>query len=251
MIEDLIQSLAAQPPLLIYLIVGLGAAIENVFPPVPADTFALFGAFLAAQGRADPWIVFLSVWVCNVATAMLTYELSKHWGKRFFATRVGHWVLHPGQLEQVGRFYARWGHAAIFFSRFIPAVRAVAPIFAGTTHQPFWSTFFPLAVASAMWYGAIVWAGATAGSNWEAIKLTLAPYNTALAIAGGILLVVIGTWWWKSRKAHRARDLEKAQETEQLQADARAADRVADAGDAQRAREDAADAQRARESGDA
>jgi membrane protein DedA with SNARE-associated domain len=233
-IEDLIRSLAAQPPLLIYLIVGIGAAIENVFPPVPADTFALFGAFLAAQGRADPRIVFLSVWIGNVATAILTYELSKVYGKRFFANRVGHWVLHPGQLDQVGRFYERWGHAAIFFSRFIPAVRAVAPIFAGTTHQPFWRTFIPLAVASGIWYGAIVWAGATAGSNWEAIKQTLAPYNVALGIVGGVLLVGIGWWWWKSRRAHRAADAETAQ----LQAEAERADRVADAVDARERRED-------------
>ena len=227
MIENLIQGLAAQPAWLIYLIVGLGAAIENVFPPVPADTFALFGAFLAAQGQADPRIVFLSVWVCNVATALLTYQLSKHYGRRFFATRVGHWVLHPGQLEQVGRFYERWGHAAIFFSRFIPAVRAVAPVFAGTTNQPFWRTFVPLAVASAIWYGAIVWVGATAGSNWEAIRRTLQPYNAALAILGGILVVVIGVWWWKSRRAHQTEEAETAR----LQADAAAADRIADEAD--------------------
>jgi len=226
-IDNLIQTMAAQPPLLIYLIVGLGAAIENVFPPVPADTFALFGAFLAAQGRADPRVVFLAVWVCNVATAMLTYELSKHWGQRFFATRVGHWVLHPGQLEQVGRFYQRWGHAAIFFSRFIPAVRAVAPIFAGTTHQPFWRTFLPLAVASGIWYGTIVWVGATAGSNWSAIRRTLEPYNAVLAVLGAVLLIGIATWWWKSRKAHQARDVETAT----LQADAARADRIADAAD--------------------
>ena len=202
MIDNLIQSLAGQSPLLIYLIVGLGAAIENIFPPVPADTFALFGAFLAAQGRADPTIVFLAVWVCNVATAVLTYELSKVYGKRFFATRVGHWVLHPGQLEQVGRFYARWGHAAIFVSRFIPAVRAVAPIFAGTTHQPFWRTFIPLAIASAIWYGAIVWIGATAGSNWESIQATLARYNRVLVVLGVILLAGIAWWWWRSRRTH-------------------------------------------------
>lgn len=227
MINDLIQTMAAQPPLLIYLIVGLGAAIENIFPPIPADTFALFGAFLAAQGRAEPLVVFAAVWGGNVATAMLTYELSKHWGKRFFATRVGHWVLHPGQLEQVGRFYERWGHAAIFVSRFIPAVRAVAPVFAGTTHQPFWRTFIPLAIASGIWYGAIVWAGATAGSNWDAIRRTLAPYNVALAVVGGILLIGIGAWWWKSRKAHLTRDAETAR----LQADAATADRLADAAD--------------------
>ncbi len=238
MIENLIQGLAAQPAWLVYLIVGLGAAIENVFPPVPADTFALFGAFLAAQGRADPTTVFVVVWVSNVATALLTYELSKHYGKRFFATRIGHWVLHPGQLEQVGRFYARWGHAAIFFSRFIPAVRAVAPIFAGTTHQPFWRTFLPLAIASGIWYGVIVWVGTTAGNNWSAIRSTLEPYNTALAILGGLLVVVIGGWWWKTRRTHRRGEAARAGavpdavETAALQRDAAAAKRIADATEA-------------------
>ena len=227
MIEDLIQNLAAQPAWLIYLIVGLGAAIENVFPPVPADTFALFGAFLAAQGQADPWIVFISVWVGNVATAVLTYELAKIYGKRLFETRVGHWVLHPGQLEQVGRFYDRWGRSAVFFSRFIPAVRAVAPIFAGTTRQPFWRTFVPLAVASAIWYGAIVWAGATAGSNWEEIKRTLAPYNRVLLIAGIVLLAAIAVWWYRSRRAHRARERAEGDVTA---SDVAAVDRV-DGGD--------------------
>lgn len=206
MIQDLIQNLAAQPPWLIYLIVGLGAAIENVFPPVPSDTFALFGAFLAAQGDALPATVFAVTWLGNVSSALMTYALSRRYGRRVFATRVGHWILHPGQLEQVERFYARWGDAAMFFSRFIPAVRAVAPVFAGVTGRGFWRTFIPLAVASALWYAAIVWAGSTAGHNWDQIRLALAPYNTALGIVGGLLLLGIAGWWWRSRRHHRAQD---------------------------------------------
>lgn len=206
MIADLIQWLADQPPLLVYLIVGLGAAIENVFPPVPSDTFALFGAFLAAQGRAEPWIVLAAVWTCNVSSALLTYGLARRYGRSFFSTRIGHWVLHPGQLDQVRRFYARWGHAAIFFSRFIPAVRAVTPIFAGVSRMGFWATAIPLALASAIWYAVLIWVGTTAGRNWQRLMEILEPYNTALAVAGVLLALVLAWWWWKSRRAHRAAD---------------------------------------------
>ena len=206
MIDSIIQGLAAQPPFLIYLIVGFGAAIENVFPPVPSDTFALFGAFLAAQGEAVPEVVFGVVWLGNVSTALMTYGLGRRYGRSVFKTRLGQWLLHPGQLAQVERFFGRWGTAAMFFSRFIPAVRAVAPVFAGVSRMGFWRMFLPLAVASALWYAVIVWVGTTAGNNWQAIREALEPYNTALAIAGAILFVAIGWWWWTSRRKHRAAD---------------------------------------------
>jgi hypothetical protein len=53
-IDAVLEWLADLPPVLIYLVIGIGAAVENVFPPVPADTFVLLGAFLAASGRAEP-----------------------------------------------------------------------------------------------------------------------------------------------------------------------------------------------------
>jgi membrane protein DedA with SNARE-associated domain len=46
----------------------VAAAVENVFPPVPADVVALFGGFLAGQGVVDPLVMFLVVWLCNVST---------------------------------------------------------------------------------------------------------------------------------------------------------------------------------------
>lgn len=210
MIDDLIQSLASQPPLLIYIIVGFGAAIENVFPPVPSDTFALFGAFLAAQGEASPVVIVAVTWVGNVSSALMTYFLGRRYGKGVFTrTRVGRWILHPGQIEQVERFFGRWGTAAMFVSRFIPAVRAVAPVFAGVSGMGFWPTFLPLAIASAIWYSVLVWIGTTAGRNWEGIRDALAPYNATLAIVGAVLLAAIGWWWWTSRRAHRAKDAER------------------------------------------
>ncbi|NIR61361.1 MAG: hypothetical protein GWO02_18625, partial [Gammaproteobacteria bacterium] len=75
--------------------IGAGAAVENIIPPIPADTFVLFGAFLAAAGRADPLLVFLVTWLSNVTAAMGVYTLAYRYGRAFFRTAVGHWLLHP------------------------------------------------------------------------------------------------------------------------------------------------------------
>ena len=198
-IQELLHTLANQPPLLIYVIVGAGAATENVFPPLPADTFVLFGAFLAEQGRADPWVVFASTWSGNVATALLTYGLARRYGRAIFRTRVGHLILRPGQIDQIESFYHRFGIWTIFFSRFLPGLRAVVPIFAGVSRFGFWKTAIPLGSASALWYGFVIVVGTVAGRNWAAIRDTFEQYNVVLSILAAVLIAGVAYWWWRSR----------------------------------------------------
>ena len=190
------------PPALIYVAIGAGAAIENVIPPVPADTFVLLGAFLAESGRADPLLVFLVTWICNVATAVLVYRLAHRYGRGFFTTRAGHWLLRPKQLETIGIFYERWGTPAIFVSRFLPAFRALVPVFAGVTHVPLRRVLPPLAVASAVWYGTLVYIGAAASRNWNAIMSFFAQFSTALMAVAAVLIVLVAAWWVRSRREH-------------------------------------------------
>jgi membrane protein DedA with SNARE-associated domain len=193
--------LAGLPPVLIYLVIGGGAAIENIFPPVPADTFVLLGAFLAESGRASPWLIFLVTWVANVGSAVGVYLLAHRFGEGFFATTIGHWLLKPRQLQQIGGFYARWGTPAIFVSRFLPAFRALVPVFAGVTRVPLTRVLLPLAAASAIWYGALVYLGAMAGRNWDAIVGFSARASGVLLVVAVLLLTVFAAWWWRTRHA--------------------------------------------------
>ena len=188
------------PPQLIYLVIGAGAAVENIIPPVPADTFVLLGAFLAESGRADPLLVFLVTWVCNVASAVLVYRLAHRYGRGFFTTRAGHWLLRPKQLETIGVFYARWGTPAIFVSRFLPAFRALVPVFAGVTHVPLSRVLPPLAIASGLWYGALVYLGAMASRNWDAIMSFFGQFSTGLLVVASVLIVLVSAWWVRSRR---------------------------------------------------
>src|SRR5690606_35574243 len=151
------------------LVIGIGAAVENIIPPIPADTFVLLGAFLSESGRADPLVVFLVTWVMNVGAAIGVYRLAHRYGRSAFRTRIGHWLLKPRQLETIGEFYARWGTPAIFVSRFLPAFRALVPVFAGVSHVPLLRVLPPLALASGLWYGILVYLGVLASRNWQAI----------------------------------------------------------------------------------
>ena len=102
-------------------------------------------------------------------------------------------------MERLSGFYARRGTVVIFFSRFLPAFRAVVPIFAGTSGVPFVRAAVPMALASAAWYGMIVYLGATAGENWEEIRAAVESSGKWLAIVAVVLALAVGWIWWKSR----------------------------------------------------
>ncbi len=204
MLNQILQILADLPPLLTYVVLGIGAALENVVPPIPADTFVILGGFLAAHGRAEPFIVFIATWGANLASALAVYAAGTRYGPRFFRGRWGRRLLEPNQLERLGAFYARWGHWAIFLTRFLPGFRAIVPVFAGVTHQRFLPVALPLAAASAIWYGFLTWLGVEAGQNIETIVGWVADLNRVLLGLALILAAGVLYWWARSRGADRS-----------------------------------------------
>lgn len=187
--------LASLPAGLTYLVLGAGAALENIVPPVPADTFILLGGFLAVRGPADVVVVFLVTWVANTSGALLVYGAGHRFGPPFFDTRFGRLLLQPEQLARLRRFYRRRGTPAIFFARFLPGLRAVVPAFAGVARLSFASVALPVTIASALWYGGLVWLGAMAGENLEAIAEWFAAANRLLLfIAIGVAAVILVAW---------------------------------------------------------
>lgn len=199
LIDTLLRWMAELPELLVYLIVGAFAAVENVFPPVPADMIALFGGFLAGHGAASSWAVFLVVWGCNVLGAMFVYWVGKRYGAGFFATHWGGYLLRPHQLRKLDAFYRRYGTKVIFVSRFLPMFRAVVPAFAGMSGIGWVRAAASIGVASGLWYGIVVYLGATAGRNWEEIRAALESAGSWIYVAALLLLVPVALWWWRTR----------------------------------------------------
>lgn len=202
-LERLLHLAALSPVTGLYLLLGAGAAVENVFPPVPSDTFVLVGGILADRGVLEPGLVLGVVWTANVAGALVVYAMARRYGRGIFSTRWGHWLLRPHQLDQLQKFYGRYGLAAIFGSRFLPVFRVLVPAFAGITGLGFWRTALPLSVASALWYAGMVYAGVLASRNLPRILDLLGLVNNWLLAAATVAAVAVAVWWWISRRGRR------------------------------------------------
>ena len=187
------------PNSVLYIALSIGAGVENLLPAVPADTFVAIGGVLAGAGDLTATWIFLGTWLCNVGGALFVYRMSHLHGPVFFERGLGRHLLNPHQMRRMGGFYDRWGTAAIFFSRFLPGIRAIVPVFAGATHQPWWRVLLPLSLASAIWYGGLVRLGLFAGHNIEHLEGLLAGINGGLALAAVLVTLLIGLWWYRTR----------------------------------------------------
>jgi membrane protein DedA with SNARE-associated domain len=191
--------MAALPGPALYLLLGMGSAVENVVPAVPADTFVALGGILSTIGGPSAQGIFLATWICNVGSALAMYRLAYRHGGAVVGTRIGQLVLRPHQLERMAGFYARFGPPAIFLTRFLPGLRAVVPVFAGITRQRWWAVAIPVAVASAIWHAGLVGLGVWAGRNLALLESLLGRVQGVLGVLALALVALIGVWWWRSR----------------------------------------------------
>ena len=198
-VESILSRLAGIEPGWVYAAVGLGAAIENFVPPIPADTFVVLGAFLSAEGRVTSLGIFLATWSTNSLAALLNYAFARRWGRPILATKIGRRLLRPRQLEKLAAMYDAHGSKIIFGSRFLPAFRSLVPFFAGISYLSFWRTALPIAAASGIWYGVLVILGAAFGRNWRSILAALNDVNTLLLSVAGALAVVLAVLWYRTR----------------------------------------------------
>ena len=174
-----------------YVVLALLAAVENILPPVPADTAVALGAFLTHRGVTTLPAVFAVTWAANVLGAAGVYFAARKYGRRLFATPAGRRLLAPGSIAVIEREYIRFGIFGIFIGRFLPGIRAVVAPFAGLVNLSAPRALIPIAVASGMWYGGVALVGAAIGSRWEQIEGMLGRVNRTLGLLALLLIAVI------------------------------------------------------------
>ncbi len=191
----LLQWLVTLPLGMLYTILGVTAALENVVPPFPSDVVVAFGSFVVSQGQQGTRFgVFAVTWAGNVAGAMIVYVLGRRYGAERLERRLA--GKHAQSVDRrLHALFDRFGMPAVFVSRFVPGVRAIVPAYAGALRLPVPRVVAMIATASALWYGFITWVAFRVGSDWQRLSATVARYGTTAAILATVLLVGgVGAW---------------------------------------------------------
>ena len=203
MIESFIAWVAGLPPGAIYVIIGLLAAVENIFPPLPADLVIALGAFLAYRGITDAWIVFAVTLSANMSTAMLLYYLAARHSAAFFRSKLARRLLPDNAMAFVRTEYDRFGLVGLFIGRFLPGFRAVVAPFAGLVHVGPLRAGLVMMLASGIWYGGIIYLASQLGHRWTGIMKSVARINQGVGLLALAVLLIIGFTIWRRRRRRR------------------------------------------------
>jgi membrane protein DedA with SNARE-associated domain len=197
--ESFLQWVAQLPGAAVYaVLVGL-SALENIFPPVPADIAVVLGAFLGRQGIVSAPLLGLLCWLGNTASSAGMYFYARTHGRRFFTTGWRRKLMPPEAIAALEKAYARYGVYGIFVSRFLPGVRAAVTPFAGVAGMTPARALIPSASASAIWYAFLVTAGSVLAQSWPRAQALLADANRALAIVMASAVALVVLLWWRAR----------------------------------------------------
>jgi membrane protein DedA with SNARE-associated domain len=200
MLDRFLQWLVALPTVPAYLVLMALSALENVFPPVPADVAVVLGAFLARRaGHSTAFVGFLC-WAANTATSAALYFYARAQGRDWLQTGWASRLLPPEAVKALETAYARHGMFGIFVSRFLPGVRAAVTPFAGVVGMSPLRALVPATVASGIWYAVLIAIGSAVGDNWDQARHFVDDLNRALGVVAAVVTLA-GVWWlWRRRK---------------------------------------------------
>jgi membrane-associated protein len=123
--------------------------------PLPGDSILfLAGAFSATGAHSnDPHlnlaVVVIGSFVAAVAGAEVGYWIGDRWGVRLFKPDARFFKLE--YLERAHTFFEERGERAVVLARFIPFVRTIVPMLAGTSEMPHRKFFTANVIGAAIW----------------------------------------------------------------------------------------------------
>lgn len=204
--DALVDFILAQDPTLVVVLLMLVSAIENVFPPVPADVAGALGAFWAVKSGHSPALIGFLCFAANQASAVAVYFFARARGEAVLKSRVFRAMMPEDVQAMVGRNIDRFGGLGVFVSRFLPGLRAAVLPFAAIHNLSPSRALLPAGAASLLWYAGLTVAGSALGLAYDDVKTTVARATGALGLAGVLVLAVAVFLLWRAARNARTRE---------------------------------------------
>jgi membrane protein DedA with SNARE-associated domain len=152
----------------IYLALFLALFIENIFPPFPGDFFTIAGGALAAAGRLNIYLVFLTVYAGGIASVMLVYYLGLNYGRSYFL-RKNFRFFSAEDILRLEKWFKKRGSILLILNRFIVGGRSIIALVAGISGYNTLRAYLFLSISFAAFNGFLLFGGYIFVVNFETI----------------------------------------------------------------------------------
>ncbi len=178
---DLVSLIQAVGYLGVFAIVFLesGLLIGFFFP---GDSLLFTAGFLASRGFFDINILIAGCFVAAITGDSIGYLIGAKLGPKIFS-KDDSIFFHKKHLERAQRFYDKHGGKTIILARFIPVIRAFAPVVAGAGKMDYRKFVFFNFFGAVLWAIGVTLAGYYLGSLIPDVDKYLLPIVGLIVIA--------------------------------------------------------------------
>ncbi len=168
--------------------------------PIPDETLMTFSGYLVFKGQLHIAPTIASAFLGSTCGITVSYLLGRSGGYALIL-RYGHWVhITQEKIDRVHEWLEHRGRWGLFIGYFIPGVRHLTALVAGTTRMRY-SVFATFAYAGGLvWSTSFITAGFFLGKEWRQVAESIQLWGLmAIPVIGLILLV----YYLMQRKARK------------------------------------------------
>ncbi len=180
------------PALFILLMLGI------VGLPIPDETLLTFSGYLIFKNELALIPTMATAFLGSICGITISYAIGRCLG-RYFVRTVGRRLrIGPDDLDKVNAWYVRWGKYALIVGYFVPGIRHLVALVAGSSNLPL-VIFMPFAYTGALiWSATFLGLGYGLGETWAHASNTV---HRGLAVTGGmVFMILIGLFVLRMRK---------------------------------------------------
>jgi membrane protein DedA with SNARE-associated domain len=143
--------------------------MESMVFPVPSEAVMPFAGFLVAMDRLTMAGVILASTLGSIAGSLLSYFIGRYGGKPFVDRWGKYLLLNRHDLEVTEAFFKKRGPITILICRFIPVVRHLISIPAGTGRMNLITFLIYTIIGAGIWNAILTFCGLFLKQNWEVV----------------------------------------------------------------------------------
>ena len=189
-----------------YLVIILGAALDNFGLPASGDIVLFAGGLVANGGQLALPLVMLSGFVGAFISDNSVYWIGRIGGRpmiyRILKMRFLDFLINEKSLDRAERYFETHGGKTVFVGRFGPGLRSMTPLFAGISRMKYYR-FLPYNLSAAVVWGvAYSLVGYVFGQYWDellAVARSLG-YGVVALVALALLAYLLRRRWSRQQR---------------------------------------------------
>ena len=186
------------------IFIALGLGIVGL--PIPDETLMAYAGFLVSQGKLNYSYTIMIAFLGTSCGITIGYVLGRTFGNPFIKKYAARIHINPDDIHRAEKFYNQYGKYAVFIGYFIPGVRHLTAVFAGTSLMPY-RTFALFAYTGGFtWTVSLVSLGYFLGEKWHQVYMYSHRFIIPLVLFSIIIFIIY--IYWKKLNARSNKDIE-------------------------------------------